>query len=1105
MSRSLKILLSLVDLAILALIAAILFAAFGLGDVISRVWSGATFSWDNFNPFSREPGLMGLTPLVWTALVAVPTALFVPVAAYWFEKKQVPVGVRFALVRLRALALLVLYLILAGPSLVDSEFYKEGSKVAVLIDDSLSMGTEAREFSIFNVLDDREADDIRRLREQLESQGLRIDNPASKGFVTLTPEELSVRNFVRQVVRERAQRLLKRLGELHGRRFDIAAWQLKRTEVERLQREADIKQSELSAELAKDEKLQDASTRRRLETELRAVLDRLAGAERSFSEQLEGDVRDPKILQKRALIGNLLETVHPEGPRRWDIACELVAPGNRLALPQGQSLSLIDLVRQRAEEAEAAGDPEKRSKRRPMPSVRYFVFSTKFGREVTTDEAILEVQPDDLDFRTPQGRLSEIDQALAEVRRYYTADDDLASIVILTDGRDTSGTDARDEGRRRLAMRSTKGKRSSEVVCVAIGNPKPVKVLELLAVSADKEVLKGDFVDFKLKIRADKAYRADKAGGRLGQRVKIILCEDSPGNPVVYDELNGRPVRGPADTEFELPEEELSECKVRFKPKTAGKHVYFLKLNDDRLPDEDTYRNNVAEHYLEVIDRKIKVLYIEQSFRWEARALNDALKRDKKLLYQGYFIDADEGWPQPTSNYDEEVKKQVKPLRNAFSDGARLIREKDEWLKLNYDVIILGDIDPDGREFRLEHWEWIEEWVSRNQGGLILLAGMRNSPRRYANFERAKALFPVEIENLPRDYDTRVDVTRMKYYRLTPAGRAHELMRLSSNQQRNDELWGSVVDGNFRRGQLNGYYWYAPGAALKPAPAQALVRVVSEGQVTAEGDVLIASQPYGNGMVLYVGSDETFRLRETVGDTYFWRFWQNALRFVASRRLAGKQQRVDVYTDKTEYQVGDQVRVYCELLGDIYGEVVQNQLNELNALSDGGRGNDQRRIIVDVQARTGGRLSNRRVILTEVSWRPGQFEGNVEANEPGQFDVWVRGYEESRKKPHRYTVVAPIAELRQLRLDFDALKERATELPRGLAPLPYQDGKRVYLMQDMGQAAVEFRERQNEVKGLTKLVWDTEREPMLLRSLLLLAFLLLMAGEWLTRKLVRLV
>ena len=1106
MSKSLKILLSIADLFLLVVIVGVLFAAFGLGEVVGKLASGASFTWDNFNPLSREPGALGITPLVWTALAAVPLAVFLPIAVYWFEKKQVPVGVRFALIRIRALALLVLYLIIAGPALVDSEFFKEGSKVAVVVDDSLSMGGESREFSIFNVLDDRESDEVKRLRAKLENLGLRVDNPASKGFVTLTADELAVRSFVRKAVGERAERLLKRLSEIHGRRFDIAAWQLKRTDVERLQREADLKQSELSAELAKEEKLQDPGTRRRLESELRAVLDQLQGAERGFAEMLEGKIDDPVVVRKRALIENLLETVHPEGPRRWDIATELVTSGNTLTLPAGENFALLDLIKRRASEAEASGDPDKKSKRRPMPALRYFVFSTKFGRSVTTEEAILEVQPDEFDFRAPTGRLTELDQALSEVRRYYTADDDLASIIILTDGRDTSASVEREDTRRRaIVNKAAKGKRATEVVCVAIGNSKPVKVLELLSVSADNEVLKGDFVDFKLKIRADKGYRADKATGKSGQRIKVILCEDSPGNPIAYDELNGRQIRGPADAEFELPEEELAEAKVRFKPKLAGKHVYFLKLNEDRLPDEDTYRNNVAEHYLEVIDRKIKVLFIDQSFRWEARALNEALKRDKKLLYQGFIIDADEGWPQPTSIYDDEVKKIVKPLRAPFSDGNRVIREKDEFLKLNYDVIILGDIDPDGREFRLEHWEWIEEWVSRNQGGLILLAGMRHNPKGYVNVERARSLYPVEIENLPRDYDTRVDVTRMKHYRLTPAGRAHEVMRLSSNAERNDELLGSVVDGNFRRGQLNGYYWHVPGAALKPAPAQALARVVTEGKVTAEGDVLVATQPYGNGMVLFVGSDETFRMRETVGDTYFYRFWQNSIRFVASRRLAGKQQRVDVYTDKTEYQVGDQVKIYVELLGDIYGEVVQNQLKELKELPDAESASELRRILVDVQARTGGRLSNRRVTLTEVSWRPGQFEGLVEANEPGQFDVWVRGYEESHKKPHRYTVIAPIAELRQLELDFDGLKERATDLPKGRAPLKYQDGKRIYLMSDMGEAAVDFRERTNEVKGLTKLVWDTEGEPVLLRSLLLVAFVLLLAGEWLTRKLVRLV
>jgi hypothetical protein len=76
MSKGLKILLSLADLALLLVIVAVLFAAFGLGDVISKIAQGAAFSWENFDPLSREPGALGITPLIWTALAAVPLAVF---------------------------------------------------------------------------------------------------------------------------------------------------------------------------------------------------------------------------------------------------------------------------------------------------------------------------------------------------------------------------------------------------------------------------------------------------------------------------------------------------------------------------------------------------------------------------------------------------------------------------------------------------------------------------------------------------------------------------------------------------------------------------------------------------------------------------------------------------------------------------------------------------------------------------------------------------------------------------------------------------------------------------------------------------------------------
>ena len=1097
MSTGLKVVMSVFGVLLLAVLVVVVYGSVYPERLTSLVAPDANFNWENFEPYAREGGLWGLSPLIWTALFVIPGCVGIPLVIYLYEKKKVPGATRAFLAGVRMVVLFLLYLLIAGPSLVDSETYVEGSKVAILIDDSLSMGAESREFPIFNVLDDRESADVKTTRDHLQNLGINVERPPTQGFVTLTDDELMVRGFVRKVVRERATRLISRLRELHGREFDIKDWQQARADVLRLGAEADLIQSELSAEMARPDDQRDEGERRRLETSLNDKLSQIQRREERFAELLGGNTDDVAIANKRALIDNLLETTHPEGPRRWDIAGELIADGSTLAIPAGKDVGLIDLLKQRAAEIEEKGrNPQQGA--RAVAMVRYFLFSTKFGREQLTDEAILEVDPAELDFRAPNGRLTEIDKALSDVRRYYTGEDDLATVMILSDGRDTTPAAERSQ------TEAPKARGGVEVVTVAIGNPKPVKVLELLSVSADREILKGDYLDFKLKIRADKAYRADPAEGKPGTQVKIILCQDTISNPVPYEELNGRPVRGEEGMVIELGPEELAEVKIRFKPEVTGKHVYFLKLNEDRLPDEDTYRNNVKEHYVEIIDRKIKVLYLEQRFRWQARALSDALKRDKKLEYQGFFFDAQDGWTQPTSNYDEEVKKTVRPLGWPFFGDGKVVREKEDFFKLNYDVIILGDVDPASPFWRFEYWDWIEEWVSRQRGGLILLAGQGHNPSSYVNNEKARSLYPVELD-LPSGYENQVNRGVEKHWRLTPAGRAHEVHRLSSNPERNDELWGSVRDGNYYPGELHGWYWYQPTGGIKPAPAVALSRVAREGVVSGEGDVLTAAMPYGNGMTLYCGSDDTWLWRQWIGDYYFFRFWQNSIRFVASRRLAGKQQRVDVYTDKTKYQVSEDVKIYVELLGDIYSEVVQNQLKELKELPATGDDADVRKVIVDVQSRSQGRLSVRRVVLREVSWSPNMFEGIIEANEPGQFDVWVRGYEESRKSPHRYTVIAPIAELRNLTIDFDALQFMATKLPQDRPELAYQDGKRVYLMTDTGEAALEVRERENEVKGVTALVWDRNEEKFGLRSLLLVLVLVLLAGEWLTRKLVRMV
>ena len=276
--------------------------------------------------------------------------------------------------------------------------------------------------------------------------------------------------------------------------------------------------------------------------------------------------------------------------------------------------------------------------------------------------------------------------------------------------------------------------------------------------------------------------------------------------------------------------------------------------------------------------RELKVLYLEQRFRWQARALSDALKRDSGLRYQGFIFDAQDGWTQPTSTWSDEVKREVRPLHWPFFANGEVVREKQDFLDIGYDVIFLGDVDPASPFWRTEYWDWLDAFVDQG-GGLILMAGQNHNPVSHSNNEFARGLYPVSLD-LPEDYAFRVNRRLVKYWGLKSEAREHELFHLSDDDGRNAELWGSETDGEFVPGELHGLYWYAvTGGAAEGATV--LARVAREGDAIDDGEVLVASKAHGEGRVLWVGSDDTWLWRQWVGDSYFYKFWQNAIRWAA--------------------------------------------------------------------------------------------------------------------------------------------------------------------------------------------------------------------------------
>jgi len=301
-----------------------------------------------------------------------------------------------------------------------------------------------------------------------------------------------------------------------------------------------------------------------------------------------------------------------------------------------------------------------------------------------------------------------------------------------------------------------------------------------------------------------------------------------------------------------------SAPRVDENPEPAGRGAQFEKKG---TPIKKGYSRN------------LKLFYLENQFRWEARALNDALRRDAMLEYRGLFLSAQRGWRQPVS-----YNRTLKSLDTSFVGPGGALRDAQKLAAEGLDVVIVGDVALDKDVIAAECWESLEAWV-KGGGGLILLAGSVNMPVNCRASVAFNRLCPMAEVEPGKQAD--IDTTKDKYWGLTAEGQDHEVFRLSVDPQQVRELFGSEREGAFVRGGLNGVFWYAGG--LKPkAEATVLARAVPDGEAVATGEPMVASMALGKGRVLWVGTDDANRIREFFGDTYFYRLWQNMIRWAAN-------------------------------------------------------------------------------------------------------------------------------------------------------------------------------------------------------------------------------
>lgn len=524
-------------------------------------------------------------------------------------------------------------------------------------------------------------------------------------------------------------------------------------------------------------------------------------------------------------------------------------------------------------------------------------------------------------------------------------------------------------------------------------------------------------------------------------RAATVRERSSPDAPPPLGEVvETREVILPADGEV-LP--------VRFEltPKTAGRQTLTLVIKPANGVDVGGDRR---EADVEVVDRKTRVLLLAGGPSREYRFLRGLLHRDKSVELDVLLQSAS----GPVSQEADRVLDDFPATREAL---------------YQYDAVVA--IDPDWQSLSDQQIALVEQWVAEQSGGLILVAGTVNMGNSISGWiqdprmAKIRALYPVMFER--RFATDATSYASDEPWRLdfTSEGRDAEFLRLADDRAASTAAWKSFP----------GVYSFYPVQGPKPG-ATVLARF-SDPKV-GSGDrrpVWAATQFYGSGRVLYLGSGELWRLR-AVDETYFETIYTKLLRHVSQGRLLRGSSRGVLLVDRDRHLLGSTVEVRAQLT-DARLEPLATKTVELQVFPPRG--------------------AVRTIALAADPARAGNFAGRFPALEEGAWRLELPIPESDERLARRIQVRMPELE-RENPQRNDALLSRIAKETGGR----YYVGADAALPKDGSPGVV------GELKDRTKTVIVTgppsrEWQRQWLRRVMLLICGLLFT-EWLIRRLVRL-
>ncbi len=420
----------------------------------------------------------------------------------------------------------------------------------------------------------------------------------------------------------------------------------------------------------------------------------------------------------------------------------------------------------------------------------------------------------------------------------------ISSILVLSDGR--SDDPPSRELMRRLAEDGV------EVFVVPLGSDVPLGDLAVREVEAPARAFMRDEIPVEVRLGS--------TGSRGFERVEVRLVDEASGEVLARREVDRDSIDQP--------------LVLAAKPERAGVLRWRVEVASGEASADLVAENDARTVEIEVVDRPLRVLYIDGYPRWEYRYLKNLLVREPSIESSVMLVSADRDFAQEGNL----------PL-------ARLPRSPEEFAA--YDLLVLGDV-PAGF-FSPEQQEMMRELVAARGAGLLVVGGPRFAPRSWEGTPLAEMLpfsGPLALPSIDRDVSMR------------PSDAARRLGVLGWAADETGGFPEEVSDPQTAWARLR---W---AQAIDPDRLKPASETLAESE---RGEPLLIRMRYGAGQSMHLATDETWRWRYGRGETLQERFWIPLLRLLGRDAIAADGSAIRLRAAPASIALGDRATLELEI------------------------------------------------------------------------------------------------------------------------------------------------------------------------------------------------